>query len=170
MKSNRLERATLVPLASSGRIGIMSSPGTETFPHMSEQRLISNTARLFYLGLGWLFFGLGVVGAFLPVLPTTPFMILALWAFSNSSEKLRAWLYNHRVFGPPLQRWQEHRVISLRAKMASVGAMSVSFTYLAFFTNLSWPWLLATGVLMAYGAWYVLSKSSNLPGNPPGKD
>ncbi len=141
----------------------MSRPGTETFPHMSERTLISKTARLIYLGLGWLFFGIGVIGAFLPVVPTTPFMILALWAFSNSSEKLREWLYNHRVFGPPLQRWQEHGVISVPAKMASVGAMSVSFIYLAFFTDLGWPWLLVTGVLMAYGAYYVLTKPSYLP-------
>lgn len=132
---------------------------------MSEQKLISHTARLVYLGLGWLFFGIGVVGAFLPVLPTTPFMILALWAFSNSSEKLRSWLYNHRIFGPPLQRWQEHRVISVPAKMASIGAMSVSFTYMAFFTDLGWAWLLATGLLMAYGAFYILTKPSRAPGN-----
>lgn len=130
---------------------------------MSEHRLISKTARLIYLGLGWLFFGLGVIGAFLPVVPTTPFMILALWAFSNSSEKLRGWLYNHPVFGPPLQRWQDHGVISGRAKMASVGAMSVSFIYLTFFTDLGWPWLFVTGVLMAFGAYYVLTKPSYLP-------
>jgi len=134
---------------------------------MSGQPLISNTTRFIYLGLGWLFFALGVIGAFLPVLPTTPFMILALWAFSNSSEKLRAWLYNHRLFGPPLQRWQEHRVISVRAKMASIGAMSVSFVYVAFFTDLGWPWLMATGVLMAYGAFYILTKASRMPSDNP---
>ncbi|MEM8743488.1 MAG: YbaN family protein [Pseudomonadota bacterium] len=130
---------------------------------MSEQKLISQTARLVYLGLGWLFFGIGVIGAFLPVLPTTPFMLLALWAFSNSSEKLRSWLYNHKVFGPPLQRWQEHRVISATAKMMSIGTMSVSFIYLAFFTDLGWAWLLATGLLMAYGAYFILTKPSRTP-------
>ena len=135
---------------------------------MSSQPLISRTARFVYLGLGWLFFSLGVIGAFLPVLPTTPFMILALWAFSNSSEKLRAWLYNHRVFGPPLQRWTEHRVIPVSAKMASIGAMSVSFAFVAFFTDLTWPWLLATGVLMAYGAFYILTKPSRMPSDDRG--
>jgi uncharacterized membrane protein YbaN (DUF454 family) len=122
----------------------------------------TGATRLLYLGLGWLFFGLGILGAFLPVLPTTPFMILALWAFSNSSERLRTWLYNHRVFGPPLQRWQEHGVISMRAKMASTGAMSVSLIYLVFFSTLAWPWLLATAALMGYGAYYVLTKPSSL--------
>jgi uncharacterized membrane protein YbaN (DUF454 family) len=115
-----------------------------------------------YLGLGWLFFGLGVLGAFLPVLPTTPFMILALWAFSNSSKKLRAWLYNHRIFGPSLQRWQEHGVIPARAKMASIGAMSVSLGYLVFFSSLAWPWLMGTAALMAYGAYFVLTKPSRV--------
>ncbi|MDA7947179.1 MAG: YbaN family protein [Hyphomicrobiaceae bacterium] len=137
---------------------------------MSEQKLISNTARLVYLALGWLFFGIGVIGAFLPVLPTTPFMILALWAFSNSSERLRGWLYNHKLFGPPLQRWQEYRVIPVSAKMASIGAMSVSFVYMAFFTDLGWPWLLTTGVLMAYGAYYVLTKPSRTPSSRKNED
>lgn len=130
---------------------------------MPEQKLISRTARLTYLALGWFFFGVGVIGAVLPVLPTTPFMILSLWAFSNSSDRARSWLYNHRIFGPPLQRWNEHKVIAPRAKMASIGAMSVSFAYLAFFTPTTWPWLLATGALMAYGAFYILTKPSRAP-------
>jgi len=129
---------------------------------MSQPTSVSGPARIAYLALGWLFFGLGVVGAFLPVLPTTPFMILALWAFSNSSERLRTWLYNHRIFGPSLQRWQEHGVISTRAKMASVGTMSVSLIYLVFFSGLAWPWILATSALMGYGAYYVLTKPSTL--------
>lgn len=129
---------------------------------MAPPTPVSGAARLVYLALGWLFFGLGVVGAFLPVLPTTPFMILSLWAFSNSSEKLRAWLYNHRIFGPSLQRWQEHRVIPARAKMASIGAMSVSLAYLVFFSNLAWPWLAATAALMAWGAIYILTKPGSV--------
>ena len=129
---------------------------------MPQLTPVTGAARFVYLGLGWLFFGLGVLGAFLPVLPTTPFMILSLWAFSNSSERLRAWLYTHRVFGPPLQRWQEHRVIPARAKMASIGAMSASLAYLVFFSGLAWSWLLATAALMAYGAYYILTKPSRV--------
>jgi len=131
---------------------------------MPEQKLITRTARATYLALGWFFFALGVIGVFLPVLPTTPFMILALWAFSNSSPRARNWLYTHPIFGPPLKRWREHRVIAPRAKMASVGAMSASFGYLVFFTATSWPWLLATGALMALGAAYILTKPSHAPG------
>ena len=121
------------------------------------------TRRFVWLGFGWFFFGVGLLGAFLPVLPTTPLMLLALWCFSNSSERLRHWLYNHRVFGPPLQRWQEHRVIPVSAKMMSTGAMTASFLFMVFFTDLGWPWLLATAVLMIYGAFFVLTKPSRAP-------
>jgi uncharacterized membrane protein YbaN (DUF454 family) len=68
------------------------------------------------LGLGWTFFGIGLVGTLLPLVPTTPFMLLALWAFSIGSERFHRWLYHHPVFGPPLQRWQRDRVIPLWAK------------------------------------------------------
>lgn len=129
---------------------------------MPQPTPVTGAARMIYLGLGWLFFGLGVLGAFLPVLPTTPFMILALWAFSNSSERLRTWLYTHRIFGPSLQRWQEHGVIPARAKMAAIGGMSVSLGYLVFFTDLAWPWLLASVALMGYGAFYILTKPSRV--------
>jgi len=119
--------------------------------------------RWVFLGIGWFFFGLGVLGAFLPVLPTTPFMIVALWAFSQSSERFRNWLYNHRVFGPPLRRWHEHRVIPVSAKMASIGAMAASLAYLVFFTDTPLPVLAATGALMLFGACYILTKPSAAP-------
>lgn len=119
--------------------------------------------RFVWLGFGWFFFGVGLLGAFLPVLPTTPFMILALWAFSNSSERLRHWLYTHRIFGPSLQRWHEHRVIPAGAKLASTGAMGASFAYLYFLSGLAWPWLAITAALMAYGAFYILTKPSRVP-------
>ena len=67
--------------------------------------------RYVLVGAGLFFFGLGSVGVLLPVLPTTPFIILALWCFAGSSKRLHDWLYNHRLFGPALQRWRENRVI-----------------------------------------------------------
>lgn len=127
---------------------------------MSMPPFVSGPRRWVYLAIGWGSFGLGVIGVFLPVLPTTPFMIIALWAFSNSSLKLRNWLYTHRIFGRPLQRWNEHRVIPPFAKISSLGAMTVSLSYLAFFTDTKWPILMVTGLIMAVGAGYVLTKPS----------
>ena len=125
---------------------------------------VSGPARLAYLGVGWACFGVGLVGAFLPVLPTTPFMIVALWAFSKSSPRLRTWLYNHRVFGPALQRWHEHRVIPTSAKIAALGAMTASLAYMVFFTQAGWPSVLAAATLMAVGAGYILTKPSRARG------
>ena len=87
-----------------------------------------------YLLLGWFFFGLGAVGAVVPGLPTTLFMLFALWAFSKSSQRFHDWLYAHPNFGPPLQQWRKYRVISLKAKLLSVTMMTLSFTYKFFFT------------------------------------
>lgn len=124
---------------------------------------ISPHARFLYLVLGWGFFGLGAVGAALPGLPTTPFMLLALWAFSKSSRRFHRWLYSHAVFGPPLQQWCAHRVIPRKAKWLSVITMTLSFTYLAFFTAISLWIKILIATLMLYGAIFILSKPSRAP-------
>jgi uncharacterized membrane protein YbaN (DUF454 family) len=119
--------------------------------------------RSLYFLLGWCFFGLGAIGAVVPGLPTTPFMLLALWAFSKSSQRVHDWLYAHPVFGPPLQQWRSHRVIPARAKLLAVATMAVSFIYLAFFTVLS-AWIKALiALVMLYGAAFILSKPSRIP-------
>jgi len=119
--------------------------------------------RYLYLLLGWCFFGVGAVGAVVPGLPTTPFMLLALWAFSKSSRRFHDWLYAHPLFGPPLQQWCSHRVIPRNAKILSVSTMVVSFVYLAFFTEIS-TWIkLLIALLMLYGAAFILSKPSRVP-------
>jgi uncharacterized protein len=116
-----------------------------------------------YLLLGFLFFGLGAVGVVVPGLPTTVFMLLALWAFARSSERFHDWLYHHRLFGPPLQEWHNYHVIPRRAKVLAIGMMAASLVYLVFFTQLS-VWLkVATALLMLYGAWFILSKPSARP-------
>jgi hypothetical protein len=120
------------------------------------------TRPLFFV-LGWLFFALGFAGVFLPVLPTTPLMLLALWCFSRSSARFHHWLYTHRVFGPPLQQWEQHGVIPLTAKVVAVGFMTASLVYVyGFLATPTWLKVLMT-VVMVYGFWFILSKPSVAP-------
>lgn len=118
--------------------------------------------RLVYFTTGWLFFLLGVIGAVLPVIPTTPFMLLALWAFSKSSDRFHSWLYHHKFFGPPLQQWCQYRVIPIYAKVLSVSMMAVSFLYLLLFRQMHISITLVVALLMLYGVWFVLSKPSSV--------
>lgn len=120
--------------------------------------------RIGFFVLGWVFFGLGAVGAALPVLPTTPFMILALWAFARSSRRFHDWLYTHRIFGPPLRRWAEHRVVPLHAKIAAATAMSGSLVYLIWFSDIPGYAITVTALIMAGAATYVLTRPSRVPG------
>ncbi len=83
--------------------------------------------RWVYLSLGWFFVAVGVVGAFLPLLPTTPFLLLAVACFTRSSPRLEAWLMNHPRFGPPLQNWRRNGAISRRAKVAALSLMAASY-------------------------------------------
>jgi uncharacterized protein len=119
--------------------------------------------RLVYFGLGWLFFGLGVLGAVLPVLPTTPFMLLAAWGFSRSSPRFERWLLQHPWFGPGIVRFRMHRVVPLRVKGVSYATMLVTFGLSLASGRLSWWALAAQAALMGYGAWYLARLPSKVP-------
>ncbi|MBK9036321.1 MAG: YbaN family protein [Myxococcales bacterium] len=122
--------------------------------------------RWLYLLLGWVFFALGVAGVILPAVPATPFMLLALWAWSRSSPRLEAWLLAHRVFGPTLRAWQAHRVISWKAKAVAWVSMAASLIYLLFVRQAAW-WILAiTVAVMAYGVWFMARCPSRAPSPP----
>ncbi|MCB1173857.1 MAG: YbaN family protein [Leptospiraceae bacterium] len=87
---------------------------------------------------GWICLGLALLGAFLPVLPTTPFLILAAWLFSKSSPRLHQWLLRMPAFGPAIQDWEANRVIRPRAKwMATIVILAV-FGFSIGFTSLHW--------------------------------
>lgn len=119
-----------------------------------------------FVALGWTFFGLGAIGVFLPVLPTTPFMLAALWAFARGSPRFHGWLYNHRLFGPPLQRWERHRVIPAHAKALAVVAMLASLAYMAWFTAAHDAAVAAAALFMAAALCYILPKPSRVPERP----
>lgn len=73
--------------------------------------------KILSLLFGHIFLILGIIGAFLPVLPTTPFLLLAAWLYSKSSPRLHNWIINHKYLGPPLRDWQERGVIGMKAKI-----------------------------------------------------
>lgn len=116
-----------------------------------------------WMAAGFLCLGLGFLGVALPLLPTTPFLLLAAACFARSSPRLHAWLLDHPLFGPPIRDWQAHGAIHPRAKMLAVGTMALVFAA-SLWAGLPWQALLAQGLLMGVGAGFVLSRPS-----PPAK-
>ncbi len=107
-----------------------------------------------YVALGCMFVGLGVIGAFLPVMPTTVFLIGALWAFAKSSPRLETWLLEHPRFGPRLVAWRAHRVIPLRVKIFAFSSMAASLA-LMFVMRAPWFAIAAAAALMLIGVIYI---------------
>lgn len=121
--------------------------------------------RIFYLSLGSVAFALGILGLFLPLLPTTPFLLLAALCFSKSDERLHRWLLSHPVFGPPITDWQDHRVISVRAKIFAGISMLLGMASVWFFfpLELTVP-KYATLALMIGVLIFILTQNSKRPG------
>ena len=83
--------------------------------------------RLIWLLSGFIALGLGIIGAFLPLLPTVPFLILAAFCFAKSSDKIHAWLIGHKTLGPPIVDWQRSGSISRRGKIFASASILASF-------------------------------------------
>lgn len=91
--------------------------------------------RSLFLIVGWLAVGLGFIGLFLPVLPTTPFLLVAAYCFAHGSPRLHAWLMKQPRFGPILREWEQRRAIPRRGKLIALCSIVLSFTYVTFFKN-----------------------------------
>lgn len=99
---------------------------------LSRIGILGPTAmRLVLQGFGALCVVAGIIGIFVPLWPTTIFMILALWAFARSSPRLHNWLLTHRRFGPPLQAWERHGAIPAWAKLLAVASLAASLAIVA---------------------------------------
>ncbi len=96
--------------------------------------------RAAYLAAGFVFLGLGILGVVLPVLPATPFVLLAAACFARSSERFYQWLLNHRSFGPLVREWRQHRSIPYRAKLLAIVMMASTLAVsIVFFVPRGWP-------------------------------
>lgn len=114
--------------------------------------------KLFYLGLGWISVGFAIAGLIMPILPTTPMLLVAIWAFGRSSPAMAEKIRTHRVFGPPIRNWQDNGSISLKAKILALFIMCLMGSWLWYFGNVpTWLAIVVTVILVGVAA-YVNSR------------
>jgi uncharacterized protein len=120
-------------------------------------------ARGLYIALGWLMVTLGIIGAFVPLMPTTIFLILASWFFARSSPRLEAWLLDHPRFGSTLRAWNDTGAVPRRAKAMACLGMTAGFALFMIGAHPGlWLALGVAGVMLA-SAFYVVSLPSPQP-------
>lgn len=117
--------------------------------------------RLFLLA-GWISLGLAAIGAVLPLMPTTVFLILAAWCFGKASPELHRRLREDPRFGPTLRDWERHGVVAPRAKLAAVTTMAASWVVLLLVMEGPLVPALAGGCMLAVAA-FLLSRPSRPP-------
>ena len=146
--------------------GRTHQPGWTTPPHVNDSEPKPSAhhrplplplpARLLLLALAGICIGLGVVGVFVPGLPTTVFILIAGWAAARSSPRLSAWLESHPIFGAVLRDWRAGGYVSRRAKWTATIAMAVCAVIL--FLSEPGPWLAESVTLLlvcvAIWLWY----------------
>ncbi|WP_352890224.1 YbaN family protein [Sinimarinibacterium thermocellulolyticum] len=125
------------------------------------RRAPSPLARWLLIGAGWLALILGAIGLLLPVVPTTPFILLSAACFARSSERFHAMLLRNRVFGPLIVEWEQYRSIPRRTKRWAILLMALTFgCSIVFFVQpvgLKWA-LAAVGIAVAIWIWRIPSR------------
>ncbi len=96
--------------------------------------------------------GLAAIGAFLPIMPTVPFLLVAVFCFARSNPAWEARILAHPQWGPQVQDWRERRAISRRAKIMAIGAMSAGAVFTWFTLGAPWVWI-SVAVLVVCGSW-----------------
>lgn len=114
--------------------------------------------KIFLIIVGSVSLILGVLGIFLPMLPTTPFLLLSAAAWVKASPSLYEWLINHRVLGEYIRNFREHRAIPLRVKIISVSLVWLTIGYCIFAVVDEWWWAQVLMALLATAiSWHILS-------------
>lgn len=138
-----------------------------------------NIVRLAFIMAGCMAVGIGVLGLILPLLPGTPFLIVAAWCFSRGSVRFHDWLVGHRLVGPLICNWRDHQVIPLPAKIGATIGLVTSVVFLIcvvpnhpafagdfWFTPVveaGWPIPTIAGMVNAVIGTFILSRPSRIP-------
>jgi uncharacterized protein len=121
--------------------------------------------RALLLAAGTLFLLLGLIGIFLPVLPTTPFVLLAAACYARASKRFHDRLLANRTFGPMIHEWEQHRSIPYRTKLTAIALMSVTLTAsIVLFVEETWLKAVLAGIGLVVAAWLYSRPSRDRPG------
>ena len=120
--------------------------------------------KIILITVGWCCVGMAFIGVFVPGIPTTIFLIVALWAFARSSKKFHSWLLNHKRFGPILQNWESHKVVPRNAKILMV-ILQISAVIIFHYSLQNIYLTVLLIITLIFVARYVLSLPSALPVN-----
>jgi hypothetical protein len=112
----------------------------------ANARALTAPARWLLQGVAAVCVLLGVIGIFVPVMPTVPFLIIAAWAASRSSPRLHHWLITHPRFGRQLRDWNEHGMVPRKAKWFTTLCMAVSAVSMLVVAPRPWLWAVAAGI------------------------
>ena len=117
----------------------------------------SRTVRLLCIGAGFVALVLGLIGIVVPVLPTTPFVLLAAACFARSSQHLHDAMLAHRIAGPIIHEWQTHRAMPRKAKRVAYGLMLLSFGSSILMMQSNWHRLMlgVVGLILLFFLWRV---------------
>lgn len=116
--------------------------------------------RILCLCLGWLMVAIAILGVFLPLLPTTPFLLLAAGLFARSSPRFEHWLVNHPLFGESLRRWREKGAISVRSKVTSMALIAASYAVFVHFGSPPLGTAAIVAAVMAFPVLFILTRPS----------
>jgi len=108
-----------------------------------------------YKLLGFIFLGLGVIGVFLPLLPTTPFLLVSAGCFAKSSDKWHQWLLSNKIFGTIIKDWQERKCISISTKIIAISLIVLFGGYSILFFLSDLKLRIFTILLIAMGLFLV---------------
>jgi hypothetical protein len=111
-----------------------------------EQIIKITTQHYLLMTIGWLSVILGVIGAFLPILPTTPFILFAAWCFARSSERFHKWIIDNKYFGPIITDWENGNGISRKIRTRALLMMWFSLCFSMLVIRQWWAVLLLSSI------------------------
>jgi uncharacterized membrane protein YbaN (DUF454 family) len=123
--------------------------------------------RAVYVVAGHAFVALAVIGVFLPIMPTTPFLLVAVWCYSRGSERFHRWLVNHPRFGRQIVDWMDYGVIRPRVKVVSIVLVCSSLIIPIFFMSFHWGLKLCAVLVVLAVSLFIATRASHRPSLPP---